>query len=276
MEAIVSHILENFGLLRTSRKIFISYKRDESSSVAIQLYEQLEKAGFDVFLDTHSIRPGEPFQDELWHRMTDCDVILILNTPSFMKSDWCKEELAEANSKSIGIYQLIWPSHVLEDTAKLSVPNILNSIDFVGGVFNDSQKSKIVDNKINEIIEDVESLRARSLASRQNNIISEFLTVSKKLNLDMTLQPERIITQNLTNGKERIFIPTVGIPQSYTYYNSSELIKTIREDNIEGIYLLFDHRSIRDKWLNHLTWLDKYLTVKTTKIVGVEGWLQNN
>ncbi len=276
VERIVAIILESFGLLRISRKIFISYKRDESSSIAIQLYETLEKNGFDVFLDTHSIRQGEPFQEELWHRMTDCDVILILNTPKFMDSGWCKEELAEASSKSIGILQLIWPFHSLENTAKLSVPFILKSNDFVNETFDDSLISRLLQETVDRIIYQIESLRARSLASRQNNLISEFFAAARKLNLDTSLQPERIITQNLQNGKERVFIPTVGIPQSLTYNRSAELIKDIRSNNVESIYLLYDHRSIRDKWLNHLTWLDKYLRIKTTKIVGIEKWLKNN
>ena len=72
------------------------------------MYKALESHHFDVFLDTHSIEKGELFQEELWHRMTDCDVILLLNTPGFLESHWCKEELAEAGSKQIGIVQLVW------------------------------------------------------------------------------------------------------------------------------------------------------------------------
>src|SRR5690606_1389732 len=108
---IVNLALESFGKLRNTRKVFISYTRSESSSVAIQLYEALERNNFDVFLDTHSIKQGEPFQDELWHRMSDCDVIILLNTTNFLSSMWCKEELAEANAKQIGVVQLIWPDN---------------------------------------------------------------------------------------------------------------------------------------------------------------------
>ena len=35
---IVNLILESFGRLRSTRKVFVSYKRDQSTSVAIQLY----------------------------------------------------------------------------------------------------------------------------------------------------------------------------------------------------------------------------------------------
>ena len=62
--------------------------------------EALERNNFDVFLDTHSIKQGEPFQEELWHRMTDCDVIVLLNTKGFLERKWCKKEIAEANAKT--------------------------------------------------------------------------------------------------------------------------------------------------------------------------------
>src|SRR5690606_38654447 len=99
---------------------FISYKRSESSIVAIQLYELLEKNNFDVFLDTHSVDKGEDFQEELWHRMTDSDVILMLNTDGFLKSEWCNKEMEKAHIKRIGIVHLIWPECTFEDFAYLS------------------------------------------------------------------------------------------------------------------------------------------------------------
>ena len=42
-DKIVNLALESFELLRSLRKVFVSYRRDESSSVAIQLYEALER-----------------------------------------------------------------------------------------------------------------------------------------------------------------------------------------------------------------------------------------
>ncbi len=63
-ERLAARILEGFGLLRERRRLFISYRRAETSVVAAQLYEALDAAGCDVFLDTHGVlRPGEPFQD---------------------------------------------------------------------------------------------------------------------------------------------------------------------------------------------------------------------
>ncbi|MFA6013043.1 MAG: toll/interleukin-1 receptor domain-containing protein [Desulfobacteraceae bacterium] len=273
IEKLVSCILEGLSLLRLSRRLFISYKRDESSTVAIQLFEQLEKNGFDVFLDTHSIRPGEPFQEELWHRMADTDVVVLLNTPGFLNSNWTTQELAKANSMSIGILQVIWPSHKLERDAELSIPLQLSDSDFGNKIFK-KPTSYLNPNTISNIISQVESLRARSLASRQDNIITEFIASSNRVGKKADLQSEKFITIKRSDGKELVIIPTVGVPQAFTYNQSEELVARIKSKNVAGAYLLFDHRNIREKWIKHLDWLDNYLPVKTIKIVKAEEWLK--
>lgn len=273
IEKLVSCILEGLSLLRLSRRLFISYKRDESSTVAIQLFEQLEKNGFDVFLDTHSIRPGEPFQEELWHRMADTDVVVLLNTPGFLNSNWTTQELAKANSMSIGILQVIWPSHKLERDAELSIPLQLSDSDF-GNKILKKPTSYLNPNTISKIISQVESLRARSLASRQDNIITEFIASSNRVGKKADLQSEKFITIKRSDGKELVIIPTVGVPQAFTYNQSEELVARIKSKNVAGAFLLFDHRNIREKWIKHLDWLDNYLPVKTIKIVKAEEWLK--
>lgn len=273
VEKLVSCILEGLSLLRLSRKLFISYKRDESSTVAMQLYEQLEKNGFDVFLDTHSIRPGEPFQEELWHRMADTDVVVLLNTPGFLKSNWTTQELAKANSMSIGILQLIWPTHKLERDAEISIPFQLYNTNFGNNTFC-SSSSYLNSNTIEKVINQVESLRARSLASRQDNIITEFISSSIKVGRKVDLQSEKFIIVKRSDGKELVVIPTIGIPQAFTYNQSEELVARIKSKNVESAFLLYDHRNIREKWLTHLAWLDNYLPIKTVKIVDAELWLK--
>lgn len=273
---IVSLILESFGKLRNTRKVFISYKRDESSSVAIQLYEALEKNNFDVFLDTHSIKQGEPFQDELWHRMTDCDVIVLLNTPKFLESEWCEKEIAEASVKQIGVLQLIWPNNKLASMAEVCFPRQMQPEDFIDRVFDKKDISRLTDTTLKSIIEKVESIRARNLAARQDNLITEFLNLARKNGKNVTLQPERFITEEITENKRRIFIPSVGIPQSIDYNQSSVLKKEIKEYSVDEVYLIYDNVRIREKWLKHLEYLNEYLDVQTIKKQEFDLWLQKN
>ena len=273
---IVNLALESFGKLRQTRKVFVSYKRDDSTSVAIQLYEALEENNFDVFLDTHSIKQGELFQEELWHRMTDCDVIIMLNTTGFMASRWCKEELAEASAKQIGIIQLVWPNHQLENISHICEPILLNQNNFIKGNYLCKNSSRLNDEILKKIVSETESLRARNLAARQDNLITEFTNIAKKHGKSINLQPERFLTEDLEGNKRRIFIPTIGIPQSINCNQSEELKQEINEYDIESIHLIFDDIRIREKWLNHLEWLNKYLDIKTLKKQNFDTWLQNN
>lgn len=275
-DKIVSLILESFGKLRNTRKIFISYKRDESSSVAIQLYEALEKNNFDVFLDTHSIKQGEPFQDELWHRMTDCDVIVLLNTPKFLESEWCEKEIAEASVKQIGVLQMVWPNNKLNSMAEVCFLRQMQPEDFIDDIFDNKDVSRLTDITLKSIIQKVESIRARNLAARQDNLITEFLNIARKNGKTVSIQPERFITEEIAENKRRIFIPSVGIPQSMDYNQSSVLKKEIKEYSVDEVYLIYDNLRIREKWLKHLEYLNEYLDVKTIKKQEFDLWLQKN
>ncbi|SDF26700.1 toll/interleukin-1 receptor domain-containing protein [Cellulophaga baltica] len=278
LDRIVNIILESFELLRNTRKIFISYKRNESTSVAIQLYEALESFNYDVFLDTHSIGKGEAFQDELWHRMTDCDVVVLLNTPGFLESFWCKEEFAEAGAKQIGMIQLVWPNHEIkkiEPSSYISYPIQLESLNFLDSIFDDKDKSKFIPDFVDRIIQEVESVRARNLAARQDNLTTEFRNIAEKNGRIVTVQPERFLTEDLLDGTHIIYIPTIGIPQS-TSCQSAEIKKELLGYKDVTIKLIYDDLRIRDKWLNHLEWLNDNFKkdIKTLKKQDFESWLQ--
>ncbi len=278
-ERIANITLEAFELLRNTRKIFISYKRNESTSIAIQLYEALEHHNFDVFLDTHSIGKAEPFQDELWHRMTDCDVIVLLNTPGFLKSHWCKEEFAEAGAKQIGIVQLVWPNHNIktDSTSHLSYPKQLSEDHFVDGIYTHKDKSKFKEEVVEEVIKEVESIRARNLAARQDNLITDFRNIAVKVGKQVVVQPEKFLTEDLPDGGRRLYIPTIGIPQS-TSCQSAEIRKELLGYKDVSIRLIYDDLRIRDKWLKHLDWLNDNFKkdIKTLKKQEFESWLMQN
>ena len=272
---IANIVLQAFELLRSTRKVFISYKRSESTSVAIQMYEALESHHFDVFLDTHSIEKGEPFQEELWHRMTDCDVILLLNTPGFLESHWCKEELAEAGSKQIGIVQLVWPNHKIEAISHLSFPLNLESTDFVDTIYDNKDKSKLKNDKVEEIVQFVESVRARNLASRQDNLITEFMSIARQCGRSITVQPERYLTEVISD-KKTIYIPTIGIPQSFNCQAADIRYEYDKNPQNTRIRLIYDDLRVREKWLKHLDWLNDNFKkdILTLKKQDFKKWLE--
>src|SRR4029077_243590 len=119
--------------------------------------------GFDVFLDTHDIRPGEPFQEMLWHRLADCDVVIMLETAGYFGSKWTKQELGRTLAKGIHILRLIWPKHVssrhlsLSDTIQLATTDLTAAKQLTGAM-------------IEEVVKRTENLRSRSVATRHLEI----------------------------------------------------------------------------------------------------------
>ena len=162
------------------RRLFISYRRVESSGVATQLYEALDAAGFDVFLDTQGVlRPGEPFQEILWHRLADTDVALLLDTPGFLDSRWTEEELARANTSNIQMLQLLWPGQTEGATAAFSAFHPLSEDDFAGKVPL-SPAAQLTALCVDAIVDEVEGLRARAFSARHAFLVREFALEARK------------------------------------------------------------------------------------------------
>ncbi len=273
INSIASIALEGLGLLRATRKIFISYRRDESKSVAIQLFEKLESVGFNVFLDTHSVPKAHNFQEELWHQMTDSDVVIMLDTPNFRESEWTTQELAEANSMSIGILQVIWANHERKDDTKLSIPLMLNKLDFINNIYDDANNSKLNSDILDLIVQNVESLRARTIASRRSKIISEFKAYADNLDIKMHLRYDNKIVVSREESY-CVLIPYIGVPQSKIFHEAELFKQTL--DPSTKVNLLYDKRNIRKNWIDHLDWLNCNLPINSLSITDTELWLKKN
>jgi hypothetical protein len=251
-------VLENLSLLRRSRRIFISYRRQESQRVAIHLYEELDRRTFDVFLDTHSIRPGEPFQEVLWHRLADTDVMVLLDSPGFLDSRWTEEELARANSTSLQILQVIWPDHpqkaqtAFSQTYQLAVDARLN------------------DAVAQTVALEAESLRARALAARRAYLVQEMFREAAAIGASISAQPGRFLKLETPDGAKAIIVPTVGVPDALRY---QEIEEDIAEEGVADLMLVYDERGVRDRWLKHLSWLDPQMKVRSLPIGRVGAWM---
>lgn len=271
IQKIVNNSLEAFNLLKSKRRAFVSYKRSDSSSVAIQLYEYLEQHNFDVFLDTHSIRKSESFQEELLQRMIDSDVIVLLSTENYLESEWTQKELSEANLASIGLVQVVWPEYTVIQGAQLSEVYKLEDSDFINNDFRNIN-ARLNEDSLLKIVQFTEALRARTLASRQDRLISTFMHYAEKSKVTATLSSHKFIELD-RNGEKSVVVPAIGMPKALNCEESQTLIKSIYEEGLDKIYILYDEIHIRDIWVRHLNWLNEHLPVKTKEIGKVSEWL---
>jgi TIR domain len=269
MNRIAAVLMEGLSLLRRSRRLFISYRRSETQGVAIQLYESLDHSGFDVFLDTVSIRPGEPFQDVLWHRLADTDVIVLLDSPGFLASRWTTAELSRANSTNIQVLQLVWPDNKLEANAAFSRAIMLNSSDFEKVMTG--AEGRLKEATVQQVVTEAESLRARALAARYTYLVEEFCGEASNLGLNYHVQPQRIVTLESGSGKQFAAVPAVGVPDAVRYQEIEDEV----EKHHSEVILLYDERGIREQWLKHLEWLDRQkLRVRSLSVAKAASWLE--
>jgi len=274
-ERAVSVLFEGLSLLRSTRRLFLSYLRKETTGIAIQLFELFEKYGFDVFLDTHSVRPGEQFQEVLWHRLADTDVVVALDSPTFESSRWCGEEMANARTTSVQVLRLLWPGK------KLLGPTSLNEyIELVPSGFQDpnlqvGDAARFTDVIEKKLVATVESLRSRALAARHTYLAAEFAAEAKSLGYSAVMQPERFLSLERKDGSFLAAVPSIGVPDALRYHEVEDMLdKHSRKHN--DVVLLFDNRGIMRRWLAHLGWLNRQVSnVKSLSVSEIETFLRS-
>jgi hypothetical protein len=259
-------LLECVGLLRRQRRVFVSYRRTESRSAAIQLHDLLTGRGFDVFLDTHDIRPGEPFQDVLWHRLCDSDVMVMLDTPTYFESKWTRQEMGRARAKEIHVLRIVWPDHTPSRVTELAET-----------IYLDSSQLLAADGPISPEIADVialavEDLRSRSIASRYMSITGRLRAEVERIGgIVEGVGPHRAISLHLPDDRKIWAYPIVGIPTAELLNDVAD--KARRANQREIPVLVYDHIGISVPWMAHLEWLDENIRCVRTLRVLEAAWL---
>jgi hypothetical protein len=267
LDVVANLVLENLGLLRQTRRLFLSYRRTDSSHEALQLRHELDSRGYDVFLDTHSVPKGDAFQEVLWHRLADSDVMVLLDTPGFVESRWTKEELAQAEAMTIGIVQVIWPKHQPSPYTDLCERIYLQDSDLRG-----NSNLGLTDDMLKAIASAVEQLRARSLAARHDNLVREFCDAAASINIAAVVQPDRYVSAALPSGQSIAAIPAVGVLDAQLYHQASR--RFTGKTPTSEVFLIYDHRGLRPIWGDFLDWLDGFLPVKAVRITNVANRLK--
>ncbi len=265
MTELAAALLECVGLLRSQRRVFVSYRRIESRAAALQLHDLLAARGFDVFLDTHDIRPGDPFQDVLWHRLVDSDVMVMLDTPGYFDSRWTRQEIGRARAKDIQVLRVIWPEHA---------PNKLT--DMAETVYLDADELEGPDGPITvtvaeTIVLQVERLRSRSIAARYMSITGKLRADVEKIGASVEgVGAHRAIAIRLLDDRMVWAYPIVGVPTAEILNDVAD--KARRAGQREVPVLVYDHIGIRDAWTAHLQWLDEQIRAVRLIKVSEAGW----
>lgn len=265
MIGLASALLECVGLLRKQRRVFVSYRRMESRAAALQLHDLLTSRGFDVFLDTHDIRPGDPFQDVLWHRLVDSDVMVMLDTPTYFESRWTRQEIGRARAKEIQVLRVVWPDHTPNKLTDLSESMYLENTDLSG------PDGPLTSQAADTILLRIERLRSRSIAARYMSITGKLRADVEKIGASVEgVGAHRAIAVRLLDDRRIWAYPVVGVPTAEMLHEVAD--KARRANQYAVPVLVYDHIGIREAWAEHLRWLDEHIrTVRAIK-VSEAGW----
>lgn len=267
-ERIFSALLECVGLLPRQRRVFLSYKRDEATPAAIQLFAELSARQFEVFLDTQGIGVGVDFQEALWHQLCDVDVLVMLETPGYFKSRWTSAEYGRALSKGIGVLRAQWPDSTPSiHTATASLVEIVPDELLAHGALAESA--------INRISEQLEAVRSLSHATRQLSMITAVQSAVELVEGNLVgVGANRGMLLKLRSGREIFVQPTIGIPTSLTLQETLE-----RAGNVDSA-VVYDHFGMKKSWQLHMDWLASKVTgsrwmKRTDAAWDIGGWEAN-
>lgn len=237
--------LQALGLLPKQRRIFLSYRQKESRAVAVQLFEYLSSLNFEVFLDTHGVPPGEDFQEVLWHRLSDSDVLVMLDTRGYFESRWTSEEFGKALAQSLQPVRIGWPGVARAARAYVAEDIQLRATDLVG-------RPKVLRKAtLANVALAIERARSRGIAVRSTELTDAVkLALAKVGGKYLGVGPARGVVAQLPGGKELLVVPTVTVPRAEHLHEVSELPwKT------DDRAVVFDDSGVHHKWQQHLDWL---------------------
>ena len=269
-----SEVLRAFGLTRSQRSAFISYRRTDSRAVALQLFHALGEHGYRAFLDTASVDFGAQFQDVLWDRMADVDLLIFLDTPGALNSTWVNQELTRAHNLGMGILQIRWPDWKGFPGADLSFQFPLTPTDFSGEPKDKNQlnpDSKLKLEILNSLMKTVEDVRMRSLGSRRARIVGEIVQGAKRSGMTTSVDPIGSITLHRNNQQVGKALPITGLPDSEEIFRS--------QDNLgqggNQVRILYDGLGVHQLREDYLAWLNiEMRNYQTLPISELKTWLK--
>lgn len=215
-QSVVTSIFEILGLIEAERRVFLSYRRSETSEMAEQLHTALVQQRFDVFLDRFSIEPGADFQRRLEEDLSDKAFLLLLESNRLHDSRWVRHEIAYAHARRIQMLALTLPDctkHVrtIDDAFRHRI-----TTDEI------SSSGTLTPHALEKTLETIEHSHARAIRRRREQILG---SVTEKLRIGGCMchpVADWCILATSPNGESGLFWVTPRRPELGDFYALSQ------------------------------------------------------
>jgi hypothetical protein len=159
-------VVRALGLTEEGRRIFLSYRRTDTSILAEQLHTALTQHGFDVFLDRFGVKIGDNFQRRIDIELSNKAFVLILESQNVNDSPWVHHEITYALANGLAILGVALPG--------LPATSLVRTLDGSARyrlVESEMDGDHLTDNALNDVLEQVEREHSRLLRRRRNQIL---------------------------------------------------------------------------------------------------------
>lgn len=207
-------LLGMLGLVETDRKVFLSYRRDESVAIAVQLHKELVRARFDVFLDRFAVPPGDDFQRRLDEDLGDKAFVVLLESAKLGESKWVQHEIAYAHSHRIEVLALTLPD---VDDSQLT-PSIDDAFR-IRLTENDLSNGELTPGCVRNILEKIESAHARAIRRRREQTLGSLKDRLRNDNCGYDLIDDWTIFASGDGRKPSFFLVTPRRPRPGDLYD---------------------------------------------------------
>jgi len=143
----VPQIFAAAGISSSDARIFISYRVKEASALCEQLFDALNRAGFDVFVDRFRIAVGADFQQRILEELASKGMVVFLETNGILASKWTRYEAAVAKSARLGLLSVQPPGGRSIPDVDTSRRLIVDPIDWDGstGTLSGGKLTEVID-----------------------------------------------------------------------------------------------------------------------------------
>lgn len=246
-DEIAAAAMECLGLLPRQRRVFISYVRKDSTAIALQLFSELSRRQFQVFVDTHDIRPGDEFQATLWHRLCDSDVMIMLDSAQYFKRRWTREEYGRALVKKAAILRVGMPNVALDPAL-----TVTDEIQLADDEISSSRRLRA--HTLDKVCDRIELLRSQSIASRHANLVGSLATALDEMKGTLRAAGSlRSIEAVLPRGRSILVYTALGVPTAQVL---NEIADHAR--NRDAV-IVYDELGIHQQWKKHRDWLAQHV-----------------
>lgn len=253
IRSLTNLLLSYFGILDGTRKVFISYHREETSGLAVKLFDSLIKKKYTPFLDFYSVKEGVDFQENLRHELMDSDIVILLDTPGFNSSPYCMEEFNICNSQSIPVLDI-----------RFNVDQRKNLHCFCDYYETGIDAKEACSNVglVDKIVCLMESCRARAFCIKRKFVVDEFHKRCNDFGLSIVEQGGFL----RCDTTQECFFPLTHIPSAEDLFRTKCLVEKTPLFTTYNKQILYNGNYCHPVALEQIRWWNEHLPIKTYNI----------